>query len=92
MPPDSLAQRWPSGRAVAARGERGAGEAAVQRKAFRGLGESVFISAGSALSGGIIFVNRKGQALSVKVNEASFINYVSGLQQLGNRAEIAFTL
>jgi len=54
--------------------------------------ESVFISAGSALSGGIIFVNRKGQALSVKVNEASFINYVSGLQQLGNRAEIAFTL
>ena len=30
--------------------------------------------------------------MAVKVNETSFINYVGNLQQLGNRAEIAFTL
>ena len=39
--------------------------------------ESVFISVGSELSGGIIFVNRKGEAMAVQVNETSFINYVS---------------
>ena len=54
--------------------------------------KSVFISVGSELPGGSIFVNWKGQALSGKVSGTSFINYVGSLQQLGNRAEIACTL
>jgi len=55
--------------------------------------ETVFISTGSATSGGIIFVNKKGAVSSVKVNEASIINYIMNqLVHLPNRQDIAFTL
>ena len=55
--------------------------------------ETVFISTGSATSGGIVFVNKKGAVTQVKVNEASIINYINNqLVQLANRQDIAFTL
>ncbi|CAK0821327.1 unnamed protein product [Prorocentrum cordatum] len=55
--------------------------------------ETIFISTGSTQTGGCIFVNRKGQVMSVKVNEGAIINYISNsLPQLANRADIAFAL
>jgi len=55
--------------------------------------ETIFISTYSALSGGCIFVNRKGAVMSVKVNEPSIVNYINNnLVQLPNRQEIAFNL
>jgi len=55
--------------------------------------ETVFITVGSALSGGIIFVNKRGAVMSAKVNENSIVNYVMNqLVQLPNRQDIAFTM
>lgn len=55
--------------------------------------DTVFISTSSSLSGGCIFVNRRGVVMNVKVNEAGIVGYVTNnLTQLGNRQEIAFTL
>jgi len=53
----------------------------------------VFIAVGSASSGGIIYVNKKGMATAVKVNEPVIVGYIMNqLQQLPNRVELAFTL
>ncbi|CAE8585594.1 unnamed protein product [Polarella glacialis] len=55
--------------------------------------DSVFISVGSSLTGGLIFINRKGTVTSVKVNEPAIVGYVMNqLVQLPNRQDIAFTL
>jgi len=55
--------------------------------------DTIFISVGSTLSGGCIFVNKKGAVMSAKVNEGAIINYtMNQLVQLPNRQEIAFTL
>merc|ERR1719181_2368218 len=55
--------------------------------------DSVFISTSSERTGGCIFVNRKGVAMSVKVNEPVIVGYVmNNLPQLSNRVDIAFTL
>mmetsp|Transcript_108621 Transcript_108621/g.188021 ORF Transcript_108621/g.188021 Transcript_108621/m.188021 type:complete len:1721 (-) Transcript_108621:142-5304(-) len=55
--------------------------------------DTIFISTSSGLSGGCIFVNRRGQVMSVKVNEPVIVGYVmNSLPQLANRADIAFKL
>eukprot|EP00425_Heterocapsa_triquetra_P012914 CAMPEP_0195155382 /NCGR_PEP_ID=MMETSP0448-20130528/184129_1 /TAXON_ID=66468 /ORGANISM="Heterocapsa triquestra, Strain CCMP 448" /LENGTH=1710 /DNA_ID=CAMNT_0040194169 /DNA_START=8 /DNA_END=5137 /DNA_ORIENTATION=+ len=55
--------------------------------------ETVFISTGSLRSGGCIFVNRKGLAMSCNINEGNFVNYINNsLPHLVNRQDIAFTL
>jgi len=55
--------------------------------------DTVFISVGSVVSGGAIFVNRKGAVTNVKVNEPAIVSYImNNLVQLPNRQEIAFTL
>jgi len=55
--------------------------------------DTVFISTGSKLTGGCIFVNRKGVVMSAKVNEPAIVGYIiNNLVQLPNRQEIAFTL
>mmetsp|Transcript_30328 Transcript_30328/g.70760 ORF Transcript_30328/g.70760 Transcript_30328/m.70760 type:complete len:1710 (-) Transcript_30328:179-5308(-) len=53
----------------------------------------VFIAVGSTTSGGLIYVNKKGMATSVKVNEPVLVGYIMNqLQSLPNRVEVAFTL
>jgi clathrin heavy chain len=53
----------------------------------------IFIGTSAKLSGGTIFVNKKGAVVSVKCNEGALVNYISNqLVQLPNRQEIAFTL
>merc|ERR1719326_323753 len=55
--------------------------------------DTVFISTTSERTGGCIFVNRKGCAMSVKVNEPVIIGYImNNLPQLSNRVDIAFTM
>jgi clathrin heavy chain len=55
--------------------------------------DSVFIATSSAATGGCIFINRKGQVMSVKVNEPVIVGYImNNLPQLSNRQEIAFNL
>ncbi|CAK9081915.1 Clathrin heavy chain 1 [Durusdinium trenchii] len=55
--------------------------------------ETVFITVGSALSGGIIFVNKRGAVMSAKVNEAAIANYIiNQLVQIPNRQDIAFNM
>ncbi|CAE7493273.1 Cltc [Symbiodinium natans] len=55
--------------------------------------ETVFITVGSANSGGIIFVNKRGAVMSAKVNETAIVNYIMNqLVQIPNRQDIAFTL
>jgi clathrin heavy chain len=55
--------------------------------------DSVFISTASATTGGCIFINRKGQVMSVKVNDPVIVGYImNNLPQLVNRVDIAFTL
>jgi len=55
--------------------------------------ETVFISTGSASSGGCIFVNKKGTVMSVNVNEGAIVNYImNNLGHVPNRVDIAFTL
>lgn len=58
-----------------------------------GVQETVFITVGSALSGGIIFVNKRGAVMSAKVNETAIVNYIMNqLVQIPNRQDIAFTM
>mmetsp|Transcript_25740 Transcript_25740/g.76639 ORF Transcript_25740/g.76639 Transcript_25740/m.76639 type:complete len:1721 (-) Transcript_25740:262-5424(-) len=55
--------------------------------------ETVFISSWSQKTGGALCVNRKGQVISVTVNEPAIVGYImNNLVQLANRQEIAFTL
>lgn len=55
--------------------------------------ETVFITVGSALTGGIIFVNKRGAVMSAKVNETAIVNYIMNqLVQIPNRQDIAFTM
>eukprot|EP00928_Gymnodinium_smaydae_P000827 TRINITY_DN1030_c0_g1_i3.p1 TRINITY_DN1030_c0_g1~~TRINITY_DN1030_c0_g1_i3.p1 ORF type:complete len:1741 (-),score=474.00 TRINITY_DN1030_c0_g1_i3:126-5348(-) len=55
--------------------------------------ETIFISTSSAKSGGCIFVNRSGQAMSVSINEPAIVGYIMNqLVQISNRQEIAFNL
>lgn len=55
--------------------------------------DSVFLSTYSQLTGGCIFVNRKGAVTSIKVNEPAIVGYIMNqLVQLPNRQEIAFNL
>jgi len=55
--------------------------------------DTVFISTYSNATGGCIFVNRRGLALSAKVNEPAIVSYImNNLVQLPNRQDIAFTL
>jgi len=55
--------------------------------------DTVFLSAGSARTGGCVLVNRKGAVLSAHVNEPAIVSYImNSLAQLPNRQEIAFTL
>eukprot|EP00931_Biecheleriopsis_adriatica_P053822 TRINITY_DN3159_c0_g1_i5.p1 TRINITY_DN3159_c0_g1~~TRINITY_DN3159_c0_g1_i5.p1 ORF type:complete len:1502 (+),score=433.83 TRINITY_DN3159_c0_g1_i5:139-4506(+) len=55
--------------------------------------ETVFISVGSQLSGGVIFVNKRGQVMTAKVNEPAMVGYINNqLVQIANRQDIAFTL
>mmetsp|Transcript_108985 Transcript_108985/g.351874 ORF Transcript_108985/g.351874 Transcript_108985/m.351874 type:complete len:1524 (+) Transcript_108985:1-4572(+) len=55
--------------------------------------DTVFISTYSAVSGGCIFVNRKGAVMTVKVNEPAVVGYImNNLVQLPNRQDIAFQL
>jgi len=55
--------------------------------------DTIFLSISSPLSGGCIFVNRKGTVFSLRVNEPAIVGYVmDSLPQLANRQEVAFTL
>lgn len=55
--------------------------------------DTIFISTSSCLSGGCVFVNRKGAVMTVKVNEPAIVGYVmNNLVQLPNRQDVAFTL
>eukprot|EP00746_Dinoflagellata_sp_MGD_P128868 gnl/MRDRNA2_/MRDRNA2_63153_c0_seq1.p1 gnl/MRDRNA2_/MRDRNA2_63153_c0~~gnl/MRDRNA2_/MRDRNA2_63153_c0_seq1.p1 ORF type:complete len:1693 (+),score=391.73 gnl/MRDRNA2_/MRDRNA2_63153_c0_seq1:1-5079(+) len=55
--------------------------------------ETVFISTYSTRNGGAIFVNRKGIAMSVTVNEQVLVGYImNSLVTVANRQEIAFSL
>jgi len=54
--------------------------------------DTIFIGASSVRTGGCLFVNRKGQVVSVAANENSLVNYVMALQAVPNRVEIAFNL
>jgi len=55
--------------------------------------DSIFISTYSERSGGCIFVNRKGVAMSAAVNEQAIVSYImNNLVQLPNRQEVAFNL
>eukprot|EP00933_Yihiella_yeosuensis_P029624 TRINITY_DN23254_c0_g2_i2.p1 TRINITY_DN23254_c0_g2~~TRINITY_DN23254_c0_g2_i2.p1 ORF type:complete len:1724 (+),score=416.69 TRINITY_DN23254_c0_g2_i2:72-5243(+) len=55
--------------------------------------DTIFLSQSSALSGGCLFVNKKGAVMSAVVNDRAIINYVTNqLVQLPNRGDIAFTL
>lgn len=44
-------------------------------------GETIFVTAPHESSGGIIGVNRKGQVLSVSVDEENIIPYINGVLQ-----------
>jgi clathrin heavy chain len=55
--------------------------------------DTIFISTASMSSGGCIFVNRKGLAMSLKVSEQAIVGYImNNLVQIPNRQVIAFTL
>ena len=53
------------------------------------FGETIFVTAPHEASHGIITINRKGQVLSVNIDENTFLNYI--LVVLGN-TELAFKL
>ncbi len=52
-------------------------------------GETIFVTAEHEATNGIIGVNRKGQVLSVSVDEATIISYILGTL---NNTELAFKL
>lgn len=55
--------------------------------------DTIFISTSSQESGGCIFANRRGQVMSLKVNEALIVDYImNNLVQVPNRQDIAFSL
>lgn len=54
--------------------------------------ESIFIGCASARSGGMLFVNRKGQVVSFSINEAAWVEYLNTQLNHPNRAEIAMNL
>ena len=54
--------------------------------------ESVFIGCGSSRSGGILLVNRKGQVISLSINEGAWVEYLNTQLNHPNRAEIAMNL
>lgn len=54
--------------------------------------ESVFIGCGSARSGGILLVNRKGQVIALSINESYWVEYLNTQLNHPNRAEIAMNL
>lgn len=55
--------------------------------------DSVFIAANNPTNGGCIFVNRKGQVVTVTVASSVLVNYVMNqLVHLPNRQDLAFNL
>jgi clathrin heavy chain len=54
--------------------------------------ESVFIGCPSERSGGMLFVNRKGQVTSFGINEQAIVEYITSSLNHPNRAEIAMNL
>ena len=54
--------------------------------------ESIFIGCSSERSGGMLFVNRKGQVVSFAINEAGWVEYVNTSLNHPNRAEIAMNM